>query len=68
LYYQPALILLFIKKTDSPGEDKSLHAAKALTFVLKDFFSKHPSIEPDIFIGDAAFDSGIIYKSLLEDI
>jgi hypothetical protein len=56
------------KKTDSPNEDKSIHDAKALIPVLKDFFSKHPCIVPNIFIGDAAFDSSIIYKSLLEDI
>lgn len=56
------------QKTDSPNEDKSLHDAKAVIPVLKDFFNKHPLINPDIFIGDAAFDSGIIYKSLLQDI
>lgn len=56
------------KKTDSPDEDKSLHDVKALTPVLKDFFTKHPSIHPDIFIGDAAFDSGNIYKTLLQDL
>ena len=56
------------KKSDSPDEDKSLHDSKALIPILKDFFMKHPSIKPDVFLGDAAFDSGLIYKSLLQDI
>lgn len=56
------------KKSDSPDEDKSLHDSKALTPVLKDFFKKHPLINPKIFIGDAAFDSSLIYKSLLQDL
>ena len=56
------------KKSDSPDEDKSLHDAKAVIPVLKDFFKRHPLINPDVFIGDAAFDSSLIYKSLLQDI
>lgn len=60
--------IIIDKKSDSPDEDKSLQDAKAVIPVLKDFFKKHPLINPDIFIGDAAFDSGIIYKSLLQDI
>ena len=56
------------KKSDSPDEDKSLHDAKALVPVLNDFFKKHPLINPKIFIGDAAFDSGKIYKSLLQEL
>lgn len=56
------------KKSDSPDEDKSLHDSKAVIPVLKDFFNKHPLINPNIFVGDAAFDSGLIYKSLLKDI
>ena len=56
------------KKSDSPDEDKSLHDAKAVIPVLKDFFKKHPLINPNVFIGDTAFDSGLIYKSLLQDI
>ncbi|KAF5053757.1 ISNCY family transposase ISCb1 [anaerobic digester metagenome] len=56
------------KKTDSPDEDKSIHDAKAVIPVLKDFFEKHPLINPNIFLGDAAFDSAVIYKSLLQDI
>jgi hypothetical protein len=56
------------KKSDSPDEDKSLHDSKALIPVLKDFFNKHPLIKPDIFLGDAAFDTIAIYKDLFEDL
>lgn len=56
------------KKSDSPDEDKSLHDSKALIPVLKDFFKKHPLIKPDIFLGDAAFDTIAIYKDLFTDI
>ena len=56
------------KKSDSPDEDKSLHDTKALIPVLSDFFNKHPLITPKIFIGDAAFDSSNIYRSLLNDL
>jgi len=57
--------IIIEKKTDSPDEDKTLGDAKALIPVLKDFLAKHPLINPKIFIGDSAFDSGTIYKSLL---
>ena len=56
------------KKSDSPDEDKSLADSKALLPVLIDFFQKHPLIEPKTFLGDAAFDSVTIYKSLFEKI
>lgn len=56
------------KKSDSPDEDKSLHDSKVLIPVLKDFFVKHPLIKPDVFIGDAAFDTIAIYKDLLTDL
>ena len=52
------------KKTDSPDEDKSLADSKALIPVLTDFFSKHPSIKPKDFIGDASFDTIDIYHHL----
>ena len=32
---------------------------------LKDFFEKHPLINPKVFLGDAAFDSARLYKDLL---
>ena len=55
------------KKSDSPEEDKSLADSKALIPVLKDFFKKHPLINPKTFLGDAAFDSIEIYKYLLQE-
>ncbi len=60
--------IIIDKKTDSPDEDKSLHDAKAVIPVLKDFFKKHPNIKPNIFIGDAAFDATNIYRDLLNDL
>ena len=56
------------KKSDSPDEDKSLVDSKALLPVLIDFFQKHPLIELKTFLGDVAFDTIEIYKSLFEDI
>ena len=56
------------KKSDSPEEDKSLGDAKALIPVLKDFFDKHPLINPKIFLGDSAFDAVNIYKSLFSEL
>jgi len=56
------------KKSDSPDEDKSLGDAKALIPVLKDFFVKHPLINPKTFLGDSSFDSVGIYKTLLHDL
>lgn len=53
------------KKSGSPDENKSLADSKALLPVLKDFFRKHPLINPKTFLGDAAFDSIEIYKYLL---
>jgi transposase len=52
------------KKSDSPDEDKSLADSKALLPVLIDFFQKHPLINPKTFLGDAAFDTIEIYKTL----
>ena len=53
------------KKSSSPDEDKSVHDSKLLIPTLKDFFSKHPLINPKTFLGDAAFDTVELYKSLL---
>ena len=53
------------KKTDAPDEDKSVGDARLLIPLLKDFFRKHPLINPKAFLGDAAFDSIEIYKALL---
>lgn len=56
------------KKSDSPGEDKSVHDARLIIPTLTDFFKKHPLINPKYFLGDSAFDSVGIYKSLFEDL
>ena len=56
------------KKLNSPDEDKSLADSKALLPVLFDFFQKHPLINPKIFLGDAAFDTIEIYKTLFGDL
>ena len=53
------------KKSDSPDEDKCVSDSKLLIPTLKDFFSKHPLINPKTFLGDAAFDSSALYKQLL---
>ena len=57
--------IIIEKKSDSPDEDKSLADSKALIPVLKDFFNKHPLINPKTFLGDAAFDSIQVYRDLL---
>lgn len=59
--------IILEKKSDSPDKDKSLADSKALIPVLKDFFEKHPLINPKVFLGDAAFDSIEIYKYLLQE-
>lgn len=53
------------KKSDSPDEDKCAHNSKLLIPTLKDFFTKHPLINPKVFLGDAAFDTLPLYKDLL---
>jgi len=55
------------KKSDSPAEDKSVHDARLLIPTLQDFFKAHPLIDPHMFLGDAAFDSALVYKQLLSD-
>ncbi len=55
------------KKAKSPDECKSLADSKALLPTLKDFKTRHPGIKSYIFLGDAAFDTIEIYKSLFED-
>ena len=53
------------KKSDSPDEDKSVHDSRLLILTLKDFFLKHPLINPKTFLGDAAFDTAALYPKLL---
>ena len=66
-FLQAHLDIVMEKKSNSPDEDKSLADSKALIPVLKDFFKKHPLINPKTFLGDAAFDSIEIYKYLLQE-
>ena len=63
LTFHPEIIVE--KKSDSPDEDKCVHDAKLLIPTLKDFFTKHPLINPKTFLGDAAFDSSLLYSELL---
>ena len=53
------------KKSKSPDEDKSVGDSRLLIPTLTDFFKKHPLVNPKTFLGDAAFDSVELYKSLL---
>ena len=53
------------KKSDAPDEDKSVHDARLLIPALIDLFKAHPLLDSKTFLGDAAFDSMEIYKSLL---
>lgn len=53
------------KKSGSPDEDKSVHDSKLLIPTLVDMFHAHPLLKPKVFLGDAAFDSTHLYKSLL---
>ena len=57
-------ILISLLKKPIPDEDKCVHDPKQIP-TLKDFFSKHPLINPKTFLGDAAFDTAQLYKSLL---
>lgn len=51
--------------TNGPGIVRDItFYNKALLSVLIDFFQKHPLINPKTFLGDAAFDTIEIYKTL----
>lgn len=52
------------KKSDSPDEDKSIGDSTSLQPVLNDFFSAHPHLKYNIFLGDSAFDKGDHYTFL----
>lgn len=55
------------KKSDSPDEDKSIGDSKALKPIINDFFSAHPLIKPNTFLGDSAFDAMENYSFLMND-
>ncbi len=52
------------KKSDFPDKYKCVHDSKLLMPILKDFFKKHPLINPKVFICDTAFDTVGLYKEL----
>jgi transposase len=56
------------KKSNSPDEDKTLADSKALIPVLREFFKKHPCINPKYFLGDSAFDCIQIYHDLFHEL
>lgn len=41
--------------------------ASSLVPVLTDYFALHPGFHPDVFLGDAAFDSAGLYGALFHD-
>lgn len=51
-------------KTDNPDTDKEIGDSSALKPVLSDFFSAHPDMHFNTFIGDSAFDSYDNYSLL----
>lgn len=53
------------KRTDNPDVDKEMGDSRTLLPVLRDFNGKHPTLRYDTFLGDSAFDSYDIYRSLL---
>lgn len=55
------------KKSDSPDEDKSVGDASSLVPVLTDYFGLHPGFHPDVFLGDASFDSAELYGALFHE-
>lgn len=52
-------------KSDSPDEGKSVHDCRLLIPILKNFFLKHPLINPKTFLSDATFNIVILYPQLL---
>lgn len=64
-FFQKHSEIILYKKSDSPDQDKSVHDSRLLIPTLKDFFAAHPLIHPKTFLGDAAFDSAVLYRELL---
>ena len=55
------------KKSDLPDEDKSIGDSTSLKPILSDYFSLHPTFNPDTFMGDSAFDFIEAYRFLKDD-
>ena len=64
-YYQNHACIEREAKKDSPDELKTAGDSKLLIPTLRSYFNEHPQIRPDVFLGDAAFDSIEIYTDLL---
>lgn len=64
-YYQEHPCIERDTKDGSPDEQKTAGDSKLLIPTLRSFFNEHPQIRPDVFLGDAAFDSAGLYKALL---
>lgn len=64
-YYQNHPYIKRVAKKDSPDEQKTASDSKLLIPTLRSFYNDHPQILPDVFLGDAAFDTITIYKDLL---
>jgi hypothetical protein len=64
-FFQEHPEIVIHKKSESPDKDKSVADSRLLIPTLQDFFQAHPLINPDTFLGDAAFDSASIYRDLL---
>lgn len=59
--------IIIEKKSDSPDEDKSIGDATSLKPVLSDFFSLHPGLHPNTFLGDSSFDTIETYGFFIND-
>ena len=64
-YYKEHRCIERETKNDSPDEQKTAGDSKLLIPTLRSFFNEHPQILPDVFLGDAAFDTVELYKDLL---
>ena len=64
-YYQNHACIEREAEKDSPDELKTAGDSKLLIPTLRSYFNEHPQIRPDVFLGDAAFDSIEIYTDLL---
>ena len=52
---------------DDPENEKTVDDSKSLKPVISNFLALHPKIKPEVFLGDAAFDTYKIYPFLLKE-
>lgn len=55
------------KRSGFPDEDKSVGDASSLHPVLSDYFTLHPRLSPDAFLGDSALDTIETYDFLKDE-